>query len=101
MTVELASVVRPGDGLVIGQACAEPQTLMQGLMAAPVGAGAFLGVNYSGIAKPGGLRLSDRPKLAVGAATGLDQAPSPPSSWSAASAAARYSSGRGLPARTR
>ena len=28
--VDLASVVRPGDGIICGQACAEPQTLLVG-----------------------------------------------------------------------
>lgn len=58
MTVDLSAVVRPGDGIVVGQACAEPQALMEALMAQPVGTQAFLGSNYSGIARAGALRLS-------------------------------------------
>ncbi len=61
---ELTSVIRPGDGIIIGQACAEAQTLVEELVAqraALSGCSAFLGVNYSGIIKPGNadhLRLS-------------------------------------------
>src|SRR5688500_7655842 len=58
MAVDLAALVRPGDGIVVGQACAEPQALMEALMAQPVGARAFLGSNYSGIAKAGAIALS-------------------------------------------
>jgi len=62
--VDLASVIRPGDGIICGQACAEPQTLMEALVAqraAFSGAGVFLGINYAGILQPGHadhLRLS-------------------------------------------
>ena len=53
--IDLASVVRPGDGIIIGQACAEPQTLVESLVAQRArlaGCRVFLGVNYSGIVKP-------------------------------------------------
>jgi len=53
--VDLASVVRPGDGIICGQACAEPQTLLEALVAQRAqlsGCRVFLGVNYSGIVKP-------------------------------------------------
>jgi len=55
MPLELARFVRPGDGIVLGQACAEPQTLSAALVAqraAFSGAGVFLGVNYAGIVRP-------------------------------------------------
>jgi acyl-CoA hydrolase len=55
MLPDLAAVIRPGDGVVIGQACAEPQTLAEALVAqraAFSGAGLFLGVNYSGVVRP-------------------------------------------------
>jgi len=55
MLPDLARWVRPGDGIVAGQACAEPQTLMEALVeqrAAFSGASVFLGVNYAGIVKP-------------------------------------------------
>ena len=51
---DLASVVRPGDGIIIGQACAEPQALVETLVAQRSrlsGCSLFLGVNYSGIVK--------------------------------------------------
>lgn len=53
--VDLTSVIRPGDGIVWGQACAEPQTLVETLVsqrAALAGVGCFLGSSYSGIVKP-------------------------------------------------
>jgi len=53
--VDLARVVRPGDGLVWGQGSAEPQTLVEALVAqraAFSGCRAFMGVNYSGIVRP-------------------------------------------------
>ena len=52
----LAHFIRSGDGVIVGQACAEPQTLVEILVAqraAFSGAHVFLGVNYSGIVKPG------------------------------------------------
>ena len=55
MSIDLARVIRPGDGIVVAQACAEPQTLTEALVAqreAFSGATLFLGVNYSGIVKP-------------------------------------------------
>jgi acetyl-CoA hydrolase len=53
--VDLASVVRPGDGIICGQACAEPQTLLEALVAQRArlaGARLFLGASYSDIIKP-------------------------------------------------
>ena len=52
---DLAAVVRPGDGIVAGQACAEPQTLLEALVAQRArlsGCRLFLGASYSGIVKP-------------------------------------------------
>jgi acyl-CoA hydrolase len=52
---DLASVIRPGDGIVIGQACAEPQSLSEALVAqraALSGCRVFLGVSYSGTIQP-------------------------------------------------
>ncbi len=54
-TIDLARFVRPGDGLIWGQASAEPQTLVEALVAQRAslsGCHAFLGVNYSGIIRP-------------------------------------------------
>jgi acetyl-CoA hydrolase len=55
MPIDLAGVVRPGDGIVVGQACAEPQTLVEALVAqraALSGCSLFLGTGYSGILQP-------------------------------------------------
>jgi acetyl-CoA hydrolase len=52
---DLARLIRPGDGIVAGQACGEPQTLMEALVAqraAFSGAQLFLGVNYAGSVRP-------------------------------------------------
>ena len=53
--LDLSRFIRPGDGIIAGQACAEPQTLLEALVAqraAFSGASLFLGVNYAGIVKP-------------------------------------------------
>ena len=53
--LDLARFIRPGDGIVLGQACAEPQTLSAALVAqraAYHGASVFLGVNYAGMVRP-------------------------------------------------
>jgi acyl-CoA hydrolase len=53
--IDLASVIRPGDGIIAGQACAEPQTLLEALVeqrAALGGCRLFLGASYSGIVRP-------------------------------------------------
>jgi acetyl-CoA hydrolase len=53
--VDLASVIRPGDAIVWGQACAEPQSLVEMVVSqrARLGAvGCFLGSSYSGLVRP-------------------------------------------------
>jgi acetyl-CoA hydrolase len=53
--MELAQWVRSGDGVIFGQACAEPQTLVEELVAQRAeysGATLFMGVNWSGTVKP-------------------------------------------------
>jgi acyl-CoA hydrolase len=53
--LDLSQIVRAGDGVLWGQACAEPQTLVEALVAqrsAFSGASVFLGVNFSGIVRP-------------------------------------------------
>lgn len=55
MPIELAGAVRPGDGIILGQGCAEPQTLLEALVAQRAslsGCGVFLGAHYSGTLKP-------------------------------------------------
>jgi acetyl-CoA hydrolase len=52
---DLTGVIRPGDGVVWGQACAEPQTLVEAFAAQRAsysGATVFLGSSFSGILKP-------------------------------------------------
>src|SRR5687768_17038913 len=53
--MDLASVIRPGDAIIWGQACAEPQTLVEALVSQRSrlgGVGCFLGSSYSGIIQP-------------------------------------------------
>lgn len=54
MLPDLTGIIRAGDGIILGQACAEPQSLTEALVAqraAFSGASLFLGVNYAGIVK--------------------------------------------------
>jgi acetyl-CoA hydrolase len=53
--MQLSQWIRPGDGVIFGQACAEPQTLVEALVAQRAdysGAALFMGVNWSGTVKP-------------------------------------------------
>jgi acetyl-CoA hydrolase len=53
--VHLGGAIRPGDGIVWGQACAEPQTLVEAVLAqraAFSGASVFMGSSYSGLVQP-------------------------------------------------
>ena len=53
--IELAGWIRPGDGVIWGQAAAEPQTLVEALVAQRAGfsgARPFMGISYSGIVHP-------------------------------------------------
>ena len=53
--MQLSQWIRPGDGVIFGQACAEPQTLVEALVAQRAeysGATLFMGVNWSGTVKP-------------------------------------------------
>jgi acyl-CoA hydrolase len=72
--VDLTSVVRPGDSIIWGQACAEPQTLVEALVSqrASLGAvGCFLGSSYSGVLKP---EHADHLKLSSYCGTGTNRA---------------------------
>jgi acyl-CoA hydrolase len=72
--IELTSVIRPGEGLICGQACAEPQTLVEALVeqrAALSGCSAFLGSSYSGLVKP---EHADHLRLASYCGTGTNRA---------------------------
>ncbi|MGC4962404.1 acetyl-CoA hydrolase/transferase family protein [Gordonia sp. DT101] len=53
--LDLAGVLRPGDSIVIGQACGEPTTLLEGLVAAGRDIGdlsAFVATSFSGTLTP-------------------------------------------------
>ena len=72
--VDLASLIRPGDGILWGQACAEPQTLVEALVAqreAFPGSSIFLGSSYSGIVKP---EHADRLRLSSYCGIGTNRA---------------------------
>jgi acetyl-CoA hydrolase len=72
--VDLSSVIRPGDGVLWGQACAEPQTLVEALVAQRAafhGARAFLGSSYSGLLKP---EHADHLRLSSYCGTGTNRA---------------------------
>ena len=74
MLPDLTSIIRPGDGVIVGQACAEPQTLVEALVAqrtAYSGASVFLGVNYSGIIRP---EHADHLRLAAYCGSGHNRA---------------------------
>jgi len=72
--IDLASVIRPGDGIIWGQACAEPQTLVEALVAQRSrlgGVAAFLGSSYAGIVKP---EHADHLRLSSYCGTGRNRA---------------------------
>jgi acyl-CoA hydrolase len=74
MPLDLASVIRPGDGVLCGQATAEPQTLLEALVAqraAFSGARVFLGISYSGIVRP---EHADHLRLAAYCGAGRNRA---------------------------
>ncbi len=72
--IDLASLIRPGDGIVWGQACAEPQTLVEAVVAqreAFSGARVFLGSSFSGILRP---EHADHLRLTSYCGTGTNRA---------------------------
>ncbi|MGQ0655968.1 MAG: acetyl-CoA hydrolase/transferase family protein [Betaproteobacteria bacterium] len=72
--IDLASVIRPGDGILWGQACAEPRSLVGALVAqraALSGCSVFLGASYSGLVKP---EHADHLRLSGYAGTGSNRA---------------------------
>src|SRR4030095_12389990 len=74
MAIDLATLIRPGDGVIVGQACAEPQTLTEMLVAqraAYSGAQVFLGINYAGVIRP---EHGDHLRLAGYGGTGYNRA---------------------------
>lgn len=72
--VDLASVIRPGDGILWGQACAEPRTLVEALLRERSqfsGCGVFLGSSYSGLVRP---EHADHLRLSSYCGTGSNRA---------------------------
>ena len=72
--IDLSAVLRPGDGVLWGQACAEPQTLVEAFLAQRAafhGARVFLGVSYSGLVRP---EHADHLRLASYCGTGHNRA---------------------------
>ncbi|MDQ5850197.1 MAG: acetyl-CoA hydrolase [Pseudomonadota bacterium] len=72
--VDLTGIIAPGDGILWGQACAEPQTLVEALVSqreACTGARVFMGVHYTGIVKP---EHADHLRLASYCGTGANRA---------------------------
>lgn len=72
--VDLSSVIRSGDGILWGQACAEPQTLVEAVVAQRshfAGTTVFLGSSYSGILKP---EHADHLRLTAYCGTGSNRA---------------------------
>jgi acyl-CoA hydrolase len=72
--VDLASVIRPGDAIIAGQACGEPQTLLELLASQRAqlsGVGCFLGASYSGIIRP---EHADHLRLSSYCGTGSNRA---------------------------
>ena len=67
-------VIRPGDALLWGQACAEPQTLVEALIAERAslsGCRVFLGSSYSGLVRP---EHADHLRLSSYCGTGSNRA---------------------------
>ena len=73
-SVDISSVIRPGDGVVWGQACAEPQSLVEALIEqreAVAGCRVFLGSSYSGLVRP---EHADHLRLSSYCGTGSNRA---------------------------
>lgn len=72
--VDLASVIRRDDAIIVGQACGEPQTLLE-LLASQrerlSGVGCFLGASYSAVIRP---EHADRLRLSSYCGTGSNRA---------------------------
>lgn len=76
--IDLSQILRPGDRIVIGQACGEPTTLVEALIAQGAGIGdlqAFIATSFSGLFTPASVesfRLSSMG--AIGALRGMAKA---------------------------
>ena len=72
--VDLASVIRRDDAIIAGQACGEPQTLLELLVSQREqlsGVGCFLGASYSGLLRP---QHADHLRLSSYCGTGSNRA---------------------------
>lgn len=72
--VDLGRVILPGDAILWGQACAEPQTLVEALVerrAELAGCSVFLGSSYSGLVRP---EHADHLRLSAYCGTGSNRA---------------------------
>jgi acetyl-CoA hydrolase len=72
--VDLSNVIRPGDGIVWGQVCAEARTLVEAVVeqrASFSGARIFTGISFSGILKP---EHADHLRLTSYCGTGTNRA---------------------------
>src|SRR4051794_21169805 len=74
---DLEAWVRPGDGVVWGQACAEPTVLVDALLAgAPTDASVFVGLSWRELPVPDGMRVVSYGALGkLGRLTGLEIVP--------------------------
>ena len=71
---DIAGIIRPGDGVLWGQACAEPQLLVRAFTeqrAAFSGARGFMGSSYSGLVRP---EHADHLRLSSYCGTGSNRA---------------------------
>ena len=71
---DVAGIIRPGDGVLWGQACAEPRALVQAFVeqrAACSGARVFMGSSYSALVKP---EHADHLRLSSYCGTGSNRA---------------------------
>src|SRR4051812_23385191 len=74
---DLTRWIRPGDGVVWGQACAEPVVLVDALLAcAPAGVSAFAGLSWRELPVPDGMRVVSYGALGrLGRLPGLEVVP--------------------------
>ena len=76
-SLDLQRWIHPGDGVVWGQACAEPTTLVDALLAqAPAGLSAFVGLSWRDLPVPAGVRVVSYGGLGrLGRLSGLEVVP--------------------------
>jgi len=89
--LDLSPWVRSGDGVVWGQACAEPVVLVDALLgAAPADVSAFVGLSWRELAIPDGMRVVSYGALGkLGRLPELEVVPWPATGCTASSSPAR------------